>query len=117
MPLLLCAQVQHLSPAFSDWALRVLGKTNGTMIEAMVQNGTVLPLTADRITEVRDAQREAGREHCVGDECSMEVAVEPFPHEAEIMSGAAGAPPPPAAAGKEAAAEPAAAAGANSTAA
>ncbi len=92
----------------------MLGKTNGTMIEAMVQNGTVLPLTADRISEVRDAQREAGREHCVGDECSVEVAVEPFPHEAEIMSGA---PPPPAAAGEEAAAEPAAAAGANSTAA
>jgi hypothetical protein len=85
------------------------------MIEAMMKNGTVAPLTADRITEVHDAQREAGREHCVGEECTVEVAVEPFPHEAEIMSGAA---PAVAAAGEEAAAaEPAAAAGGNSTAA
>jgi hypothetical protein len=94
------------------------------MIEAMMQNGTVAPLTADRITEVHNAQREAGREHCVGEECTVEVAVEPFSHEAEIMSAAE--PPDAAAAevaeGEEAAAEPAAAeepaaAGANSTAA
>ena len=99
----------------TDWALRVLGKTNGTMIEAMITNGTASPLTADRITEVHDAQREQKRENCVGDECTVEVAVEPFPHEDEVMAGgsAGAAGGGESAAGEEA---PAAAAG-NSTAA
>ena len=53
-------------------------------------NGTVSPLTAKRITEVHDAQREQKRENCVGDECMVEVSVEPFPHEDEVMAGAEG---------------------------
>ncbi len=90
----------------------MIGKTNGTMIEAMLKNGSVssmfAPLSVERIKEVinksshsnnlnlalsaywctfqvHQAQREQSP-------LGLEEAVAPFPHEEEIMGGTADAP-------------------------
>lgn len=93
----------------ANWALRVIGKMNGTLLESMIANGTIggeaEVVDPELVEEIHQAMDEQSKEIDLNAPAS-----EPFPFEAAQQAGATAAPAEAEAEAAETEAEPEAAA-------